>query len=185
MYSEKEGLALLTTDGWTTRLVTRENPIEKGDFTMRIEKRMKELGIPLPELSNTGNQFIPARTIGNLIFTSGSTALVDGKLLLAGRVGKEVTMEQAEEAARICLVNCLAKAKAELGDLDRIVKVIKINGFVASAEGFRNQSGVMNAASELAIDLFGEAGKHARTALGVAELPGGSPVEVEIIAEYR
>ena len=151
---------------------------------MRIEKRMEELGIFLPAVANTGNQFIPARTVGNVIFTSGSTALADGKLMFSGSVGDVISLEDAQRAACTCFINCLAKAKAELGDLDRIVKIIKINGFVASAKGFNGQSAVMNAASSLAVEIFGEAGKHARTALGVAELPGGSPVEVELIAEF-
>lgn len=150
---------------------------------MCIEEKLKEMGYPLPEVSKTVGLFIPARIVGSVMFTSGSTALVNGKLPKEGLVGADVSLEDAQECARIALLNCLAKAKAALGDLNRIKTIIKLNGFVASDPGFYQQSQVMNAASEFLVELFGESGRHARTALGVAALPGNSPIEIEFIAE--
>lgn len=153
---------------------------------MTVEQKLNAMHRALPGPAPSTARFLPGRTVGNLVFSSGSTALVDGKPMYTGIVGREVTLEQAREAATVAALNTLAKIKAVIGDLDRIQCIVKMNGFVASADGFTQQSVVINAASDLLIDAFGQAaGEHARTAVGVAALPGGSPVEVEIIAEFK
>mgnify|MGYP000889794576 CR=1 FL=1 len=141
----------------------------------------------LPELkpTNASAYILSAKIVGNIIFSSGSTALVNGKTINVGIVGKEVTIEQAQEAAIVATLNTLAKLKDALGDLGRIKNIIKVNGFIASASDFNKQAIVMNTVSDLLIKVFGSDGAHARTAVGVSSLPGGSPVEVEIIAEFE
>lgn len=150
---------------------------------MKIAQRAEELGHKIPEVANASNQVLAGKIVNSVLYVSGSTALVDGKLPYVGSVGNEITLEQAQECSIIAFVNCLAKAKAIIGDLSRIKQIIKVTGFVASAPGFYSQAIVMNAASQFCIDLFGVKGQHTRTACGIMALPGGSPVEVEIIAE--
>jgi enamine deaminase RidA (YjgF/YER057c/UK114 family) len=120
---------------------------------------------------------------GNLVFTAGQIPLVEGKLIATGKVGKEISVEQARDIARICALNALAAIKGVIGDLDRVEKVVKVVGFVASAPEFTQQPQVVNGASELLEQIFGEAGIHARSAVGVAVLPLDAPVEVELIVE--
>jgi enamine deaminase RidA (YjgF/YER057c/UK114 family) len=147
------------------------------------EERLRELGHELPAVPEPAASYIPATRAGSLIFTAGQLPFDAGELRATGRVGEEVTPEEAQEAARLCALNALAAAAAEAGGLDNIGRVVKVTGFVASARGFNGQPGVINGASDLIGEVFGEAGLHARSAVGVAELPLGAPVEVEIIVE--
>ncbi len=149
-----------------------------------ISGRLAELGITLPAAAAPAGAYVPAVRTGNLVFTSGQVPFVDGKLPATGKVGAEVSAEDAKGYARQCAINVLA-AVADLVDLDSVVRVVKVVGFVASADGFTGQSGVINGASELFAEVFGDAGKHARSAIGQAELPLGSPVEVEAVLEVR
>lgn len=144
--------------------------------------RLEELGITLPAVAAPVAAYVPAVQVGNQVWTSGQLPFVDGALLATGKVGAEVSAEEAEAYARQCALNALAAVDALVG-LDRVTRVLKIVGFVASAEGFSGQPAVLNGASNLMAEVFGEAGAHARSAVGVAELPLHSPVEVEIMVE--
>lgn len=146
--------------------------------------RLAELGITLPAVPTPAGSYLPWSQSGNLVFTAGQLPFVDGALPATGRVGDEVAPEEAKEYARLCAVNILAVIDAAVG-LDRVEKIVKLVGFVASAPGFTGQPGVVNGASDLMAEVFGEAGRHARSAVGVAELPLGSPVEVEAIVQVR
>jgi enamine deaminase RidA (YjgF/YER057c/UK114 family) len=146
--------------------------------------RLRELGLTLPTVATPAGAYIPARRSGSLVFTAGQLPFVDGALPAAGKVGAEVTPEQAYGFARICALNALAAVDGLVG-LDAVAGVVKVVGFVASAPGFTGQPGVINGASELLGEVFGEAGRHARSAVGVAELPLGAPVEVELVVELR
>ncbi|MEW2359143.1 MULTISPECIES: RidA family protein [Thermomonosporaceae] len=147
------------------------------------EERMRELGLELPEVAAPAGSYIPARRTGSLVYTSGQVPFVKGELHVLGKVGAEVSLEQAAEQARICAINCVAALKAELGELSRVVRIVKVLGFVASAPDFYGQPKVVNGASDVLAEIFGEAGVHARSAVGVAVLPSNVPVEVELIAE--
>jgi len=153
-----------------------------GDGGAAIYAKLEELGLTLPEVVPPLAAYVPAVQSGNYVYVSGQLPIVDGKMALTGKVGAEVTAEQATDLARTCAVNALAAIDAVVG-LGRVVKIVKITGFVASAPGFTAQPGVINGASELFLDVLGELGRHARSAVGVAELPLGAPVEVEVIAE--
>ena len=144
--------------------------------------RLAELGIELPPVAPPVAAYVPAVQTGNHVYVSGQVPIADGVVLAVGKVGAEVTPERAKELAARCALNGLAAVDALVG-LERIVRVVKVVGFVASAEGFTGQPGVINGASEFLVDVLGEAGKHARSAVGVAELPLGVPVEVEMIVE--
>ncbi|WP_432793731.1 RidA family protein [Rhodococcus ruber] len=146
--------------------------------------RLAELGLILPPVAAPVAAYVPAVRTGDHVYTSGQLPFVDGALGLAGKVGAEVAAEDAKAAARIAALNALA-AVDDLVGIDNLVRIVKVVGFVASAEGFTGQPGVINGASELLGEVFGEAGVHARSAVGVAELPLGAPVEVEIVAEVR
>ena len=146
--------------------------------------RLTELGITLPAATTPAGSYQPTARTGNLVFTAGQLPYVDGVLPATGKVGAEVTPEQANGLARTAAINVLAAVHAAVG-LDAVVRVVKVVGFVASAEGFTGQPGVINGASDLFGEVFGDAGRHARSAVGVAELPLGSPVEVEAIVEVR
>jgi enamine deaminase RidA (YjgF/YER057c/UK114 family) len=145
-------------------------------------QRLTELGIELPPVVAPLAAYVPATRTGNLVYTAGQLPIADGELLATGKVGAEVTPEQAKELARISGLNALAAVHALVG-IDAVVKVVKVVGFVASAPGFAGQPGVINGASELFGEVFGDAGVHARSAVGVSELPRNAPVEVEIIVE--
>jgi enamine deaminase RidA (YjgF/YER057c/UK114 family) len=145
-------------------------------------ERLAQLGIALPEVTPPVAAYIPAVQTGNLVYVSGQVPVANGEVLAVGKVGAEVSPEQAKELAARCALNGLAAVDALVG-LERIVQVVKVVGFVASAVGFTGQPGVINGASEFLVDVLGEAGKHARSAIGVAELPLGVPVEVEMIVE--
>jgi enamine deaminase RidA (YjgF/YER057c/UK114 family) len=145
-------------------------------------ERLRELGLTLPSVAIPAGAYVPARRSGSLVFTAGQVPFVDGVLAATGKVGAEITPEQGYELARTCTLNALA-AVDDLVGLDAVAGVVKVVGFVASAPGFTGQPGVINGASELLGAVFGEAGRHARSAVGVAELPLGAPVEVELVVE--
>lgn len=147
-----------------------------------VTARLFQLGVTLPSPAKPLAAYAPAVRTGNLVYTSGQLPLVDGKLSHTGKVGAEVTPEDAKTAARTCAVNALAAINALVG-VDNVTRVVKVVGFVASASGFTGQPGVVNGASEFLGEVFGDAGVHARSAVGVAELPLGAPVEVELIVE--
>jgi len=147
-----------------------------------VFSRLEELGLTLPDVAPPLAAYVPAVRSGSHVYISGQLPLADGKLLETGKVGAQVSAERAKELAARCALNAMAAVHALFG-LDKVVRIVKLTGFVASAEGFTGQPGVINGASELFGQVFGEAGKHARSAFGVSELPLGAPVEVEVIVE--
>lgn len=147
------------------------------------EERLAELGLSVPAVAKPVAAYVPAVRTGSYVYTSGQLPMVAGQLAETGKVGAEVTPERAKELAQICALNALAAVKAEIGDLSMVTRVVKVVGFVASAPGFTGQPGVVNGASELFGTVFGDAGVHARSAVGVAVLPLDAPVEVEIVVE--
>ncbi|GDX32700.1 LysR family transcriptional regulator [Actinomycetes bacterium] len=149
----------------------------------RVEDRLAALGLTVPEVAAPVAAYVPAVVTGNYVFTSGQLPFVDGKLPRTGKVGVEVSQEDAADLARQCALNAIAAVKSVIADLDRVVRIVKVVGFVASAPDFTGQPGVMNGASNLLGEAFGDAGAHARSAIGVAVLPLDSPVEVEMIVE--
>ena len=153
-----------------------------GEGAVDAYARLAELGLTLPTVAAPVASYVPAVQSGNLVYVSGQLPFVDGKLPQVGKVGAEVGVEEATGLARLCALNALAAIDALVG-LGRIVKIVKVGGFVASAPGFTGQPAVINGASDLFAAVLGEQGRHARAAVGVAELPLGAPVEVEVIAE--
>lgn len=147
-----------------------------------VYDRLAELGLTLPPVATPAGAYLPAVRSGSYVYVSGQLPLVEGALLATGKVGAEVSPEEASQLAGRCAVNALA-ALDNLVGLPAVVKIVKVTGFVASAAGFNGQPGVLNGASDLFGAVFGEAGRHARSAVGVAELPLDAPVEVEVIAE--
>ncbi|AXK86890.1 RidA family protein [Nocardia farcinica] len=150
----------------------------------RWRENLDRLGVTLPAVAAPVAAYIPAIRTGSLVYTSGQLPFVDGELSAVGKVGAEVSLETAKEAARLCALNALA-AVHDLISLDEVTRIVKVVGFVASAPGFTDQPIVVNGASELLGEVFGEAGVHARSAVGVAELPKNAPVEVELVVEVR
>jgi enamine deaminase RidA (YjgF/YER057c/UK114 family) len=150
----------------------------------RPMQRLTELGLTLPAVAAPLAAYLPAVRSGSLVFTAGQLPLVDGKLAVTGAVGGQVSVKQGTEAARTCGLNALAAVHALVG-LDSVVRVVKVVGYVASAPGFTGQPVVVNGASELFGEIFGESGRHARSAVGVASLPMDAPVEVELVVEVR
>lgn len=149
---------------------------------MSASAKLKELGFELPVAVTPLGSYLPAVRSGNLVYTSGQLPMRAGALVQAGKVGADVTPGQANELARVCALNALAAIDALVG-IDSVIKVVKVVGFVASAAGFNGQPGVINGASDLLAGVFGDAGVHARSAVGVAELPLDAPVEVELVVE--
>jgi enamine deaminase RidA (YjgF/YER057c/UK114 family) len=149
---------------------------------MGLEDLLTTLGITLPPVPTPVASYVPVRVSGELAFVSGQVPIVDGEVLHPGHVGREVTLEQAREAARRCALQALAALKGALGSLDRVRGIVQVSVFVASAPGFTDQPKVANGASDLFVELMGDQGKHARAAIGVAELPLGVPVEVTVVA---
>jgi enamine deaminase RidA (YjgF/YER057c/UK114 family) len=145
-------------------------------------ERLRELGIELPPVARPAGSYVPARRTGNLVFTAGQVPFVEGKLAATGKLGAEIDVEEGYRLARICVLNALAAVHGLVG-IDAVTGVVKVVGFVASAPGFTGQPAVVNGASDLLGEVFGEAGQHARSAVGVAELPVGAPVEVELVVE--
>jgi enamine deaminase RidA (YjgF/YER057c/UK114 family) len=150
--------------------------------TTGVHARLAELGYELPAVSTPMAAYLPAVRAGDLVYVSGQLPVAGGELLATGKVGAEVTPERAYELSRVCALAALAAIEGLVG-LDHVVRVVKVVGFVASAPGFTGQPGVINGASDLFGAVFGEAGRHARSAVGVAELPLGAPVEVEVVVE--
>jgi enamine deaminase RidA (YjgF/YER057c/UK114 family) len=147
------------------------------------EERLEELGLAVPDVAKPVAAYVPAVRSGQYVFTSGQLPMRDGQLITAGKVGGEVTAEEAVECARQCALNALAAVRAEIGELSNIKRIVKVTAFVASTPDFTGQPGVANGASELFGDVFGDIGQHARSAVGVPVLPLDAPVEVELIVE--
>lgn len=146
------------------------------------EERLKDLGYELPAIPRPAGSYVPAARAGSLLFTAGQLPFKEGALAYVGKVGGEVSPEEAQEAARLCAINALAAVEAEAG-LENVRRVVKVTGYVSSATDFNNQPMVLNGASELLGEVFGEKGIHARSAVGVAELPLDAPVEIELVVE--
>lgn len=149
----------------------------------RIEERLAAAGHPLPRIAAPVASYVPAVRQGDLVWTSGQLPMVDGALAATGKVGAEIDPERAAELARICCLNALAAIGGQIGDLDRIVRIVKVTGYVASDPAFTGQPGVINGASDLLGEIFGDAGVHARSAVGVGVLPLDAPVELELVVE--
>ncbi|MBO8168022.1 MAG: RidA family protein [Thermoanaerobacteraceae bacterium] len=152
---------------------------------MSFEQKVQELGLTVPEAPKPVAAYVPAVKVDNYVYTAGQIPFVNGELKYKGKVGKDLTLEQGYEAAKICALNCLAAIKGQIGSLDNIEKIVKITGFVSSAPGFNDQPKVINGASELIGQIFGEQGQHARAAVGVNELPVDAAVEVEMIVKVK
>ena len=148
-----------------------------------IEEKLKELGIEIPTPPNPAGSYIPVVTTGNLAFVSGQIPMKDGKVVFEGKVPENQSVESARDAAKICIINGLAQLKASLGSLDKITKFVRISGFVNSNPNFAEQPKVINAASDLLVEIFGDMAKHSRIAVGVANLPLNSTVEIDMIVE--
>lgn len=150
-----------------------------------VESTLLRLGFSLPEVATPIAAYVPAVRTGNLVFTSGQLPTIEGTLMATGKVGKDVSVEDAKAAAERAALNGLAAIKQVIGDLDKVVRVVKVVGFVAVDPSFTNHAAVVNGASELLGECFGEAAKHARSSVGMASLPLDAPVEIEIIVEVR
>ena len=148
-----------------------------------IEAKLRDLNIELPDAPKPLAAYIPAKQAGQLVFTAGQLPMLNGELFSKGLLGKDVEIEEANKAARICTLNALAAIKGLIGDLDRIKQVVRVVGYVASISSFTQQPAVINGASELLLEVFGEKGKHARSAVGMAVLPLNASVEVELTVE--
>jgi enamine deaminase RidA (YjgF/YER057c/UK114 family) len=144
-----------------------------------VEARLREMGITLPVPAAPIANYIPFSITGNLLVVSGQIPLVEGRIAFTGKVGESVSVEDAVAAARVCFINLVAQVKAAAGELDRVARVVRLGGFIAAPASFTQHAVVMNGASDLAVALFGEAGRHARTTIGVPSLPGDAAVEVE------
>ena len=149
------------------------------------KNKLRELGLELPAVPKPAGSYVPAVRAGSFLFTAGQLPFENGELRLKGKVGNDVTPDEAREASRLCALNALAAVASEAGGLSNIRRIVKVTGYVASAPGFNGQPAVLNGASELLGDIFGEAGLHARSAVGVTELPLNAPVEVELIVELE
>ncbi len=152
---------------------------------MAIADRLEELGLALPPVAAPAGAYVPAVVAGDLVWTAGQLPFVDGELARTGLLGRDVSVEDAADLAGVAALNALAAVASVLGGLDRVSRVVKVTGFVASAPGFTEQPRVINGASQVLVDVFGEHGRHARSAVGVAALPLGSPVEVELVVQFR
>jgi enamine deaminase RidA (YjgF/YER057c/UK114 family) len=150
---------------------------------MSVTARLAELGVVIPEVVPPVAAYIPAVVTGRYVYTSGQLPMRDGEMIAEGLVGSDVDPDTAKDCARQSAINALAAAQSVIGSLDRVTRVVKVVGFVASAPGFTGQPGVVNGASELLLEVFGDAGRHARSAVGVAALPINAPVEVEMVLE--
>ena len=150
-----------------------------------IEKRLDALNIILPSPPKPVGSYVAVVITGKLAFVSGQIPIKDGKVIYAGKVSRDLSVEDAQKAARLCVINALAQLKAELGNLDRISKIVKVSGFVNSPPEFTDQPKVINAASDLLFEIFGQNGQHARIAVGVSSLPLNSAVEIDLIAEIN
>jgi len=150
-----------------------------------IEMKLNQLGLNLPDAPKPVAAYIPAKQTGNLVFTAGQLPMVNGELISKGLLGQDVEIDEANKAARICTLNALAAIKGVIGDLDRIKQIVRVVGYVASVPTFTQQPAVVNGASELLLEIFGENGKHARSAVGMAVLPLNASVEIELTVEIE
>jgi enamine deaminase RidA (YjgF/YER057c/UK114 family) len=150
-----------------------------------VDNKLNQLDLTLPEIPKPLAAYIPAKQSGKLVFTAGQLPMVKGELVSEGLLGQDVDVEEANKAARICTLNALAAIKGVIGDLDRIKQIVRVVGYVASVPTFTKQPAVVNGASELLLDIFGEAGKHARSAVGMAVLPLNASVEIELTVEVE
>ena len=151
----------------------------------KIEMIINELGLEIPDAPKPVAAYIPAKQTGNLVFTAGQLPMVNGELISKGLLGQDVEIDEANKAARICTLNALAAIKGVIGDLDRIKQIVRVVGYVASIPTFTQQPAVVNGASELLLEIFGENGKHARSAVGMAVLPLNASVEIELTVEVE
>lgn len=152
---------------------------------MSFEAKISEMGLTIPEVAKPVAAYVPSIKVGDYVYTSGQIPFVSGKLAYAGKVGQDLQLEQGYEAAKVCALNCLAAIKSVIGSLDNIEQIVKVVGFVNSAPGFTDQPKVINGASELVGNIFGKQGEHARSAVGVPELPINAAVEVEMIVKVK
>jgi enamine deaminase RidA (YjgF/YER057c/UK114 family) len=152
---------------------------------VEIEKKIKSLGLELPEAPKPVASYIPAVHSENFVFTSGQLPIIKGELKARGKIGRDLTVEEGYECAKVAALNCLAVIKSVVGELDRVRRIVRVTGFINSAPGFEDQSKVMNGASDVLVEIFGDEGRHSRLAIGASELPLGSPVEVEMIVEIQ
>lgn len=151
----------------------------------KIEERLVELGIELPGLTKSMGNYVTVRRLGNLLYLSGNGPMRDGKVIMSGRLGQDITIEEGYEAARQTAINIIGVLKHELGDLDWVEKFVKVLGFVSSTNDFYDQPKVINGASDLFVEVFGDKGRHARSAIGTNVLPFNLPVEIEVIVEIK
>jgi enamine deaminase RidA (YjgF/YER057c/UK114 family) len=152
---------------------------------MSAEETLRRLGLRLPDPPKPVGSYLPAVRAGDLVFVSGQLPFVEGKVQSAGRVGEDISVETGYQAARICALNALSIVRSEVGSLDRVTRVVRIVGYVRSASGFGEQAKVVNGASDLMVEIFGDAGRHSRAAVGVSELPLGAAVEVEVAVQVK
>ena len=152
---------------------------------MEIEKKMRGLGLELPEVPKPVASYVPAVRSGNYVYTSGQVPFVKGELMHKGKLGGDLTIEQGYECARVTAMNCLAAVKSVIDDLDRVKRIVRVTGFINSAPGFSDQPKVLNGASDLLVEIFGERGKHSRLAIGTSELPLGAPLEIDMVVEIE
>lgn len=152
---------------------------------MRIEQKLEQMRLPLPESAKPVASYIPAVRSGNLVFCSGQLPTRAGSLLHRGQVNVDVSEDDAYECARVAALNCLAAIKTVVADLDSISRIVRVTGYVSSADGFTNQPAIVNGASDFLVELFAEAGHHARAAIGVSQLPLNAPVEIDMIVEVH
>ena len=150
---------------------------------MNYEDQLKTLGLELPPIPKPASAYIPVVRTGDLLFLSGIIPSINGKLQFRGKVGRELTLEEGQEAARITALNALSVIRGEIGSLNDVKRIVRVSVHIASADGFSEQSKVADGASNVLLDIFGEAGRHARIALGAAELPFSAPIELEMIVE--
>ena len=150
---------------------------------MHYEEKLRELGLTLPTPAKPVANYVPAVRVGDLLFLSGVLPSRDGQLIVTGKLGESLTVEQGMEAARVAVLNGLSIIRSQAGSLDRVKQIVKMVGYIASAPGFTDQPQVLNGASDLLVSVFGEAGRHARVAVGAAELPRQAPVEIELIVQ--
>ena len=149
------------------------------------ENKLNEIGLELPACPKPVAAYVPAVEVDGLVFISGQTPIVDDRIIYKGKVGKDITIKEGYEAAKICALRLLSQLKFVIGDLDRVERIVKVNGYVNSSGNFGEQPFVINGASELFLEVFGEKGQHARAALGVATLPGDAAVEVEMVVKVK
>ena len=152
---------------------------------MRVEQELEKMGLRLPGPNPPAGSYIPAVRVDKLLFLSGHGPRMDGEVKFRGKVGRDLTVEQGYEAAKLVMLNCLGTIKRAVGDLDQVERIVKVLGFINAPEGFRDTPKVLNGASDLLIHLYGENGRHARSAIGVAALPSEIAVEIEMVVQLK